>query len=141
MSDLNIKNTKQVIAIRKDLKMRRGKEIAQGSHASMSFLTKDLNISQTIDSNGELVFISAVIFSEETKHWLENSFRKICVYVNSERELKDLHQKALDNGLISHIVEDNGATEFNGVKTLTCCAIGPHYCSKFEGLTDHLPLL
>ena len=32
--------TKQVIAIRKDLKMRRGKEIAQGSHASMAFLTE-----------------------------------------------------------------------------------------------------
>ena len=29
---------KQVIIIRKDLKMRRGKEIAQGSHASMAFL-------------------------------------------------------------------------------------------------------
>jgi len=32
-------HTKQVIVIRKDLKMRRGKEIAQGAHASIAFLT------------------------------------------------------------------------------------------------------
>jgi peptidyl-tRNA hydrolase len=31
---------KQVIVMRKDLKMRRGKEIAQGAHASMAFLAK-----------------------------------------------------------------------------------------------------
>jgi PTH2 family peptidyl-tRNA hydrolase len=55
--------------------------------------------------------------------------------------LIDLHQKALDSGLISHLIEDNGATEFNGIKTLTCCAIGPHFDERFEGVTDHLPLL
>ena len=33
---------KQVILIRKDLKMRRGKEIAQGSHASMQFIVKQI---------------------------------------------------------------------------------------------------
>jgi len=79
--------------------------------------------------------------AEEIYYWLQNSFRKICVYVNSEEELKDLHQKALDKGLMSHMIEDNGATEFNGVKTLTCLAIGPHYDQRFEGITDHLPLL
>jgi PTH2 family peptidyl-tRNA hydrolase len=77
----------------------------------------------------------------EINHWLRNSFRKICVYVNSEEELEAVHQKALDSGLMSHMIEDNGATEFNGVKTKTCCAIGPHVDGKFEGITDHLPLL
>ena len=33
-------DVKQVIVMRKDLKMRRGKEIAQGAHASMAFLAK-----------------------------------------------------------------------------------------------------
>lgn len=136
-----MENTKQVIIWRNDLKVRTGKKMAMASHASMSFLTKNLNISQTIDSNGALVFFAALCLSDEINHWLENSFRKICVYVNSEQELKDLHQKALDSGLMSHMIEDNGATEFNGVKTLTCLAIGPAWESKFEGLTDHLPLL
>jgi len=134
-------NTKQIIVMRKDLNMRRGKQIAQGSHASMAFITKNFSISQTIDSQGDPCFFACLAFTEEINHWLENSFRKICVYVNSEEELEAVHQKALDSGLISHMIEDNGATEFNGVKTKTCCAIGPHTDEKFEGITDHLPLL
>jgi PTH2 family peptidyl-tRNA hydrolase len=130
-----------VIVMRKDLNMRRGKQIAQGSHASMSFLTKGLNISQTINSEGDPCFFAGIAFIEEINHWLENSFRKICVYVNSEEELEAVHQKALDSGLISHMIEDNGATEFNGVKTKTCAAIGPAIDKKFVGITDHLPLL
>jgi PTH2 family peptidyl-tRNA hydrolase len=151
MSDLNIKNTKQVIVWRNDLKVRTGKKMAMASHASMSFLTKGGKVNGLWKSHDScdhdpFSFFKSEVFKNkehamEVDHWLENSFRKICVYVNSEQELKELHQKALDKGLISHIVEDNGATEFNGVKTLTCLAIGPHFCSKFEGLTDHLPLL
>ena len=82
-----------------------------------------------------------VLFDNEIAHWLRNSFRKICVYVNSEEELVAVHQKALDSGLMSHIIGDNGLTEFNGVKTKTAVAIGPAWDSKFEGITDHLPLL
>ena len=33
-------DAKQVIVMRRDLKMRRGKEIAQSAHASMAFLAK-----------------------------------------------------------------------------------------------------
>jgi PTH2 family peptidyl-tRNA hydrolase len=130
-----------VIVIRKDLKMRTGKACSQASHASMAFITKSFSISQTVDSEGDPCFFACLAFTEEINHWLENSFRKICVYVNSEEELEAVHQKALDSGLMSHMIEDNGATEFNGVKTKTCCAIGPHVDKKFEGITDHLPLL
>lgn len=134
-------NTKQIIVMRKDLNMRRGKQIAQGSHASMAFLTKGMECFQ---SNDGYEFATETIYierAEEIEHWLQNSFRKICVYVNSEEELVAVHQKAIDSGLISHMIEDNGATEFNGVKTKTAVAIGPHYDNKFEGITDHLPLL
>lgn len=141
--------------MRRDLKMRRGKEISQACHASMSFLTKDVKVPHPllgVDMNSfpkdlsEHHWINLLIrlnseHVEEIKHWLENSFRKICVYVNSEEELDAIHQKALDNGLMSHMIIDNGATEFNGVLTKTCIAIGPHKSSKFEGLTNHLPLL
>ena len=37
-----VQRLKQVILIRKDLKMRRGKEVAQGSHASMAFMTEKI---------------------------------------------------------------------------------------------------
>jgi len=128
--------------MRKDLNMRKGKMIAQGSHASMAFLTKGMywaSVNDGFEFSTETIYDWREV--EEINHWLNNSFRKICVYVNSEEELRELHQKALDNGLISHMITDNGATEFNGVPTMTCCAIGPHFCHKFEGLTDHLPLL
>ena len=81
-------NTKQVIVIRKDLNMRKGKMIAQGSHASMAFITKSFSISQTVDSEGDPCFFACLAFTEEINHWLRNSFRKICVYVNSEEELE-----------------------------------------------------
>jgi|688.fasta_scaffold266811_2 PTH2 family peptidyl-tRNA hydrolase len=135
-------STKQVIVMRKDLNMRKGKMIAQGSHASMSFLTKNGQFGYHKD-NQNLFYTDD--FSEDARiqitQWLNNSFRKITVYVNSSEELVAVHQKALDAGLISHLIIDNGTTEFNGVPTLTCCAIGPHWDSKFEGITDHLPLL
>lgn len=139
---MNGETTKQVIVIRKDLKMRLGKACAQASHASMAFLTKGMYLAAINDG---YEFSTDTIYEcrrvEEIKHWLENSFRKICVYVESKQELLDIHQKALDNGLISHIVTDNGATEFNGVPTVTALGIGPAWDSKFVGITDHLPLL
>jgi PTH2 family peptidyl-tRNA hydrolase len=139
-----MKNTKQVIIWRNDLKVRTGKKMAMASHASMAFLTKD---SSGVIPNQDTVsgswFEKSIEdkYADDINHWLENSFRKIVCYVNSEEELLEVHQKALDAGLISHLIEDNGATEFNGVKTKTCIAIGPHWDEKFNGITDHLPLL
>lgn len=131
--------------MRKDLNMRKGKMCAQASHASIAFITSDLTFKQNkycdIDDG---IFVNesyGIEKSREINHWLENSFRKICVYVNSEEELLEVHQKALDAGLISHLITDNGTTEFNGVPTHTCIAIGPHWEEKFEGITSHLPLL
>lgn len=139
-------NTKQVLVVRKDLNMRKGKIAAQCAHAAMSFLTRRGSVKETF--TGAYQSMETYVFcplefehKEEVKHWLDNSFRKICVFVNSEEELDAIHQKAIDKGLISHIIIDNGATEFNGVLTKTVVAIGPHWDEKFEGITDKLPLL
>lgn len=114
---------KQVIVMRRDLKMRRGKEIAQGSHASMAFL---------LDSNER---------TEAESQWINGIFTKICLKVDSEQDLMDIHQKALDSGLKSHIITDLGKTEFHGVPTKTCLAIGPDYSSKIDEITSELTLL
>jgi peptidyl-tRNA hydrolase len=42
MDESQAPNVKQVIVMRHDLKMHRGKQIAQGTHASMAFLTRRL---------------------------------------------------------------------------------------------------
>jgi PTH2 family peptidyl-tRNA hydrolase len=133
-------NTKQVLVVRKDLNMRKGKIAAQCSHAAMSFLTRKGLMMNTAPWDHFRCSIDNK-YAEEVAHWLNNSFRKICVFVNSEEELDAIHQKALDNGLMSNMIIDNGATEFNGVLTKTVVAIGPHWDEKFEGITDKLPLL
>lgn len=137
-----IENTKQVIVVRRDLGMSVGKICAQVSHASMAFLTKEMDwFSQSSSSKFRFETQEYPITETvEIDSWLKSSFRKIVVAVDSEEELLDIHQKALENCLISHLVEDNGLTEFNGVKTKTCVAIGPHKDSRFEGITNHLPL-
>jgi len=119
---------KQVIVIRKDLKMRRGKEIAQGSHASISDLV------QKVKSG------APILFDDAEKEWYYGSFRKICLYVNSEQELTDLYEKALASGLRVSKIVDRGLTEFNGVPTFTCIAIGPHYDEQIDVLTSNLSL-
>lgn len=132
--------TKQIIVIRRDLKMRRGKEIAQGAHSSMSFLTKGSEVWFDILDGPYVRPNWSFEFTEEVKDWLANSFAKITLYVNSEQELDDLYTKCKDSGLEVHMITDSGRTEFHGVATKTCLAIGPHQLSKFEGITENLPL-
>jgi PTH2 family peptidyl-tRNA hydrolase len=124
--------TKQVIVMRKDLKMRRGKEIAQASHASMAFLTRNGMIDSDKFLNIQMTNL------KEAQEWIQNSFTKICVGVSSEAELDEIYNKAKEAGLTVHMVVDNGLTEFNGVKTKTCLAIGPHYSEKIDPITGHL---
>lgn len=130
-------NTKQVIVMRKDLKMRRGKEIAQGSHASISFLVKRLEYAEKMLNAHSY---HGPLFSKAEHQWIEGSFTKVCLQVNSEQELLDIHQKALDAGLVSHLITDAGRTEFNGVPTITCCAIGPDIDDRINPITGHLTL-
>ncbi len=123
---------KQVIVIRKDLKMRRGKEIAQGSHASIAFLLSKLRSQSGKNRSLKL--------TEEEIEWITNGQAKIVVCVNSEKELMKVHKNAKDSNLNVHIITDSGKTEFGGVPTKTCIAIGPHKESDFTGVTDELPL-
>jgi PTH2 family peptidyl-tRNA hydrolase len=126
---------KQVILIRRDLKMRRGKEIAQGSHASMDFLVEPLrDLLRANESNLQ------IDLSEDEKTWLLFGMAKICLQVGSEAELLEFHKKALDAGLKSHLIRDSGRTEFNGEPTFTACAIGPAAADKIDIITSSLSL-
>ena len=123
---------KQVIVMRHDLKMRRGKQIAQGSHASMAFLTRRLQ------KHGHT---SLANFSASQRRWLSGSFAKICCRVDSEHELMEIHDRAIESGLEVHLITDSGKTEFHGVPTRTCIAIGPDEAEKIDEITAHLKLL
>lgn len=136
-----MKETKQIIVIRKDLRMRRGKEIAQGAHASMAVFTKELEVENIgVPKTGYNGKIFQFEYSEVADKWFKTSFAKICVTVNSEQELLDVYNKAKEAGLLCSLITDNGKTEFNGVPTITCCAIGPGYAEDIDPITKHLPL-
>jgi PTH2 family peptidyl-tRNA hydrolase len=126
-------STKQVIIIRKDLKMRRGKEIAQGAHAAIAFLTRKLD--PTAGKELELLPISSVV-----KEWLSSSFKKVTLQVDSERELMEIASAARKAGVECHVITDSGATEFGGVPTKTCLALGPDTDERIDPLTGHLKL-
>jgi len=127
--------TKQVIVIRRDLRMRRGKEIAQGAHASTAWLAD--RVIQGMTPNGT---VDHVALSEAERAWLESSFRKVTVKVSSEEELMAVHRKAVEAGLVVHLVTDRGLTEFGGVPTRTCLAVGPDYDDLVDPVTGDLEL-
>lgn len=117
---------KMVIVVRKDLNMRKGKISAQSGHAVLgAVLNPDLSVNVT------------PVLSE----WYNGLGTKICVSVDSDAELLDIYNKAIDNNLNVKLVKDMGLTEFHGVETLTCLAIGPDYPDKIDPITNHLKLL
>ena len=125
---------KQVIVMRKDLNMRKGKMIAQGAHASLKVL---LDRGRAVD--GDQAYTIAL--TEPMAAWLTGRFTKVCVSVTSEAELEAVLQRATDAGLPCAMIVDAGHTEFHGVPTRTCAAIGPAWAEDVDAITGTLPLL
>lgn len=130
---------KQIIVMRKDLNMRKGKIAAQAGHAVLSVILKKLNM---LDQFFWSVEQDRIVFEgdEVLDDWFTNSYTKICLYVNSEQELLDLKGKADSLGFVTSLIKDNGTTEFNGVPTYTCIAFEPLPAEKIDILTKDLPL-
>jgi len=136
--------TKQVIVVRRDLKMKHGKMASQVAHAAMSFLTREGNIGCYIDYLINDVFLNSDedidIHSDAIRDWLQNSFTKVVLGVGNEEELRELEKKAIEAGVMAHLVVDNGRTVFNGESTATCLALGPDWNEKLDELVGHLKL-
>ena len=108
---------KQVILIRKDLKLSKGKAAAQASHGSVEAVLKsDKKIVST---------------------WRNSGMKKIVLSVNNEKELFKYLQEAKDFGLVSALIRDAGRTEISS-GTPTCIAIGPDSEDKIDSLTSEL---
>ena len=130
-----INNTKQVIVLRKDLKMRKGKMVAQGAHASMKAILDRGGLKHP--ESDALV----IEMTPEMKSWLCGIFTKICVSVDSEEELLYIYEQAKDEGLVCSLIQDAGLTEFDGVATYTAVAIGPARNKEVDEVTKALSLL
>ena len=127
---------KQVLVVRKDLKMRRGKEISQCAHASLGVILNQMGGQEAAKTRDRMI----LHLDDRIAPWIASSFTKICVSVNSEDELILLEMKAKEAGLLTCLIQDNGRTEFRGVPTYTVLAIGPDTIEKVNSITSNLPL-
>lgn len=123
---------KMVLVIRKDLKMRRGKEIAQACHGAVGALLKN----KKVDFDGNYT----IQVDAPTALWINGTFTKVTVTVDSEEELMDIKARCDVVGVKNTLIEDNGLTEFHGEKTKTVLAIGPDYDEVLNPITGHLKL-
>ena len=136
----------QVIILRKDLNMRKGKMVAQGAHASMKVFFDRLSETRPVVYDGVTLTPGETSWvlkdlTDEMIAWIKGSFKKITVSVNSEAELLELYNKAKEMGLPTSLIQDSGLTEFHGQQTYTAVAIGPALKETLQPLTGSLPLL
>ena len=142
---------KQVIVVRKDLNMRKGKIAAQVAHASMKILLDQMSKSRKhgwIEKwNGGMIETTNIIrtldISEKSylNEWLNGAFTKVVVSCDSQEELMVLQLKANEAKIPAARITDAGKTEFKGVPTVTCLAIGPYDSKEIDKITGDLKLL
>lgn len=134
---------KQVIVMRRKFTkpdgtnqgMRRGKEIAQGSHASQAWAIHTI---RALLSGAP----PAMCISSQEIEWMNGNHAKATVYVDTEEELLEIYRKGLlgSDHPPCYLITDSGKTEFGGIPTNTCLAIGPDDAEKIDRITGHLPL-
>jgi PTH2 family peptidyl-tRNA hydrolase len=126
---------KQVIILRKDLNMRKGKIAAQAAHASLGVFSNKMDIEA-----GEDGLYGKIPLTSEEVSWFKSSYVKIGLYVDSLEDLLDIKNQAKKLKLNYCLIEDNGTTEFKGKKTITALAIGPNEAEVIDIVTGHLKL-
>ncbi len=116
-------NLKQVILVRKDLGLPKGKLCVQVAHASLS------------------AYLEA-----EKKHpewaqkWLNSGQKKIVLKVNTLDELLEIYNKAVQLDLPTVLIRDAGLTVLPP-NTITSVGIGPAPENIIDKITGHLKLL
>ena len=148
MSSKSEDRVKQIIVMRKNYSdkdgksvgLRRGKEIAQGAHASMAFLSHRIREVGTLDLTESGGMTATIHLTEPEMLWLRGLFAKVTLQVEGEAELIEIYERAKHFGLKAYMIEDSGLTEFGGVKTKTAVGIGPDFASKIDPVCGHLKL-
>lgn len=111
---------KQVIIMRTDLKMGKGKIAAQACHAS-------LNCYKNADKS-------------RLRAWELSGQKKVVLKVSSEKELLELNSIVKETNLPHSLITDAGHTQIEP-STRTCLGIGPGSDEEIDKLTGHLKLL
>ncbi|MBU0590667.1 peptidyl-tRNA hydrolase Pth2 [Candidatus Micrarchaeota archaeon] len=114
---------KQIIVIRNDLKMGKGKLAAQSSHASLSAYKK------VAKSDPEI-----------THEWEMEGQMKVVLKVQSEKELIEYFQKAKDADIPCVLIHDAGHTQVEP-GSVTCFGAGPCDEKELDKVFGKLKLL
>ncbi|NTV23359.1 MAG: peptidyl-tRNA hydrolase [Nanoarchaeota archaeon] len=111
---------KQVILIRADLKLPKGKMAAQAAHAS----------------------VEAVLRSDRDtiKEWRMAGAAKIALKIDTREDLYIFQDRAKQKGLVCALITDAGKTVI-APGTETCLAIGPDEDGLIDSVTGGLKLV
>lgn len=112
---------KQVIAVRTDLGMSKGKLAGQVAHAAVK-------VSHQIENKNIL------------DEWQEKGAPKIVVKVDSEEQIQSLAKKSENNNIPYTIISDLGHTELEP-DTTTTIGFGPADNEDLDKITGDLSLL
>ena len=115
-------DVKQVIVVRKDLKLTKGKMSAQVAHAAV-----------------EAYRLSRDVSPQTTKVWLNEGAKKVVVYVEDQAELMMLMKK-IPTSIPTKLIIDAGLTQLEP-GTMTCLGIGPYYEQEINKYTGDLKLV
>lgn len=136
---------KQMIVVRRDLKMRKGKIAAQAGHACvnavLAALVQEGRLGQVQAAGAEITLCPSDRPATPLSEWFARGTAKVCVYVDSEEELLAIDRQVREAGLLSALICDNGLTEFHGQPTYTCLATAPALPGQIDPITGALPLL
>ncbi|MFH1222292.1 MAG: peptidyl-tRNA hydrolase Pth2 [Candidatus Micrarchaeota archaeon] len=114
---------KQVIVVRIDLAMGKGKLAAQCSHASLSSYQKTLEKNKNV-----------------AQRWIAEGQKKIVLKVEDEKELLDYFDQAKTAGIPCELIQDAGHTQVEP-GTVTCLGVGPWDEKELDRIFGKLKLL
>ena len=114
---------KQIIIVRSDLKMTKGKTAVQVAHGAVSAVENARNK-----------------WSDWFDAWFHEGQKKVVAKVASRQELFELKMQAKEYNLPFALIQDAGLTELPP-GTITVLAIGPAPEKYINKITDHLKLL
>ena len=131
---------KQVLIVRKDLKMPKGKIGSQCGHGATKIFFDRGSIVETPETP-DTPFELRIPLTNPMYRWYKGIFTKVVLAASSEDELMNLKKMADDMGIPTALSEDCGLTCFDGVTTRTVLALGPDTEERIDQVSGHLPLL
>ncbi len=114
---------KQVIVVRTDLKMGKGKLAAQVAHAALASAEEGMER-----------------HASWYREWKVQGQAKVVVKGADESVLQELFKKAKSIGLPSSLIQDAGRTQLEP-GTVTCLGVGPAPAELIDRVTGQLKLL